>query len=328
MSKRVLFLCTHNSARSQMAQGLLNWLAPRRYTVFSAGTHATQQHPLAVKAMAELGINILPQGVHTLGDYVGQSFDLVVTVCDQAAEECPLFPGAGQQLHWGFADPSRALGTEAERLAAFRHTRDLILVRLQQWLAEQTEPAAYEGCADPAPADNLPTTFPADTTRLTLPPSAGAAPVRVLILCTGNSARSQMAEAWLHHLGGSAYAAYSAGTHPTSVNPQAVQVMAERHIDISQARSKSVTEFLDQPFDYVITVCDRAAEECPIFPGNADRLHWSFPDPAAETGSHAERLQAFRNVRDGLYFQFWRWIAQQLPEEYTEALPRRGEEQG
>ena len=106
MTKRVLFLCTHNSSRSQMAQGLLNWLAPQHYTVFSAGTHPTHQHPLAVKVMAELGINILPPGRACLRDYAGQSFDLVVMVCDQAAEECPVFPGATQQLHWGFADPS------------------------------------------------------------------------------------------------------------------------------------------------------------------------------------------------------------------------------
>jgi arsenate reductase len=132
-----------------------------------------------------------------------------------------------------------------------------------------------------------------------------------------------MAEAWLHHLGGSAYSVYSAGTHPTTVNPLAIQVMAERYIDISHARSKSVTEFLDQSFDFVITVCDRAAEECPIFPGNVQRLHWSFPDPAAETGTLAERLQAFRNVRDGLYFQFWLWITDRLPIDHGEGQPQR-----
>jgi arsenate reductase (thioredoxin) len=137
MKQRILFLCTHNSARSQLAQGLLNWLAPDNYIAFSAGTHPSQQNPLAVKAMAELGINILPQGVHALTDYIGQAFDVVVTVCDQAAEECPVFPGAARQLHWGFADPSLVQGAEDERLEAFRHTRDLILARLQQWLSEQ-----------------------------------------------------------------------------------------------------------------------------------------------------------------------------------------------
>ena len=309
-----------------MAQGLLHWLAPQHYAVFSAGTHPTHQHPLAVKVMAELGINILPQGVHALRDYAGQSFDLVVMVCDQAAEECPTFPGATQQLHWGFADPSVARGTEDERLQAFRHTRDLIEVRLQQWLAEQGEQAITAGETTPPASTFTPHPNPATTAHLT-PLTHPSSPARVLILCTGNSARSQMAEAWLRYLGGSAYAAFSAGTHPTSVNPLAIQVMAERQIDISQARSKSVTEFLDQPFDYVITVCDQAAEQCPIFPGNAKRLHWSFPDPAAVPGSVGERLQAFRNVRDGLYFQFWQWITERLSmEDQQEQSERQGEQ--
>jgi arsenate reductase (thioredoxin) len=325
MTQRVLFLCTHNSARSQMAQGLVNWLAPEEYTACSAGTHPSHQHPLAVKVMAELGITILPQGVHALSDYVGQPFDLVVTVCDQAAEVCPVFPGATRQLHWGFADPSVVRGSEDERLRAFRHTRDLIMVRLQQWLAEQGKlPAAPAPVTSSVPGDPLAYSSPADTAPLTHTTQVVAPPVRVLILCTGNSARSQMAEAWLRYLGGSAYTVNSAGTHPTTVNPLAIQVMAERSIDISQAHSKSVTEFLDQPFDYVITVCDQAAEHCPLFPGKAVRLHWSFPDPAAVTGNVADRLQAFRNVRDGLYFQFWQWITDQLPRDERQ-LDRVGE---
>jgi arsenate reductase len=270
--------------------------------------------------MAELGINILPQGVHALGDYVNEHFDLVVTVCDQAEEECPVFPGAAQQLHWGFADPSRVEGTEELRLRAFRHTRDLIIVRLQQWLAEHGEQMARE--AGTAPGALLPSAA-ADPAYQSLPAAGAGEPTRVLILCTGNSARSQMAEAWLHSLGGSGYAVQSAGTHPTTVNPLAVQVMAERHIDISHARSKSVDEFVDQPFDYVITVCDRAAEACPFFPGNVQRLHWSFPDPAAETGSLADRLQAFRTVRDALYLQFWFWITGQLPINHGEGQAQR-----
>jgi arsenate reductase (thioredoxin) len=158
MKQRVLFLCTHNSARSQMAQGLLNWLAPESYDCLSAGTHPTHQHPLAIEAMAELGINIVPQGVHALDDYIGQSFDLVITVCDQAAEECPVFPGEGQQLHWGFADPSRAAGTKDERLGVFRHTRDLILLRLRQWLAEQEKQVASDTGNKPVPSVDPPRT--------------------------------------------------------------------------------------------------------------------------------------------------------------------------
>ena len=123
---------------------------------------------------------------------------------------------------------------------------------------------------------------------------------RVLILCTGNSARSQMAEGLLRHLGGSAVEARSAGTKPAGLNPLAVQVMREIAVDISAQRSKSVAEFDGQRFDTVITVCDSAAEQCPVFPGAPQRLHWSLPDPAAATGSPEEKLSAFRAVRDSL----------------------------
>ena len=124
--------------------------------------------------------------------------------------------------------------------------------------------------------------------------------VRVLILCTGNSARSQMAEGLLRELGGVGFDVFSAGTQPTAVKPEAVAVMRERGIDISTHRSKHVSEFAGQPFDFVLTVCDSAKEGCPIFPGRAQRLHWSVPDPAAVDGDVRERLEAFRRVRDAL----------------------------
>ena len=132
---------------------------------------------------------------------------------------------------------------------------------------------------------------------------------RVLILCTGNSARSQMAEGWLRHLAGDRFEVASAGTHPSSVNPLAIEAMRERGVDISAHRSKSVQEFVSQPFDYVITVCDDAAEACPVFPGPAQRIHWSFPDPAAVQGSHEERLAAFQQVRDALETHLRDWLA-------------------
>lgn len=131
---------------------------------------------------------------------------------------------------------------------------------------------------------------------------------RVLILCTGNSARSQMAEGWLRHLAGEQMDVESAGTAPSRVNPLAIQAMAERQIDISHHRSKHLNEFLDQPFDYVITVCDNAAEQCPVFPGKATRIHWSFPDPAAVQGTEEERLTSFRQVRDVIEHQFRVWV--------------------
>jgi arsenate reductase len=120
---------------------------------------------------------------------------------------------------------------------------------------------------------------------------------RVLILCTGNSARSQMAEGLLRSMGGEALDVFSAGTRPSIVRPEAVAVMAERGIDLSGHRSKHVDEFTGQTFDYVITVCDHAKDACPIFPGAPRRIHWGLPDPAAAEGPEAERLEAFRNVR-------------------------------
>jgi arsenate reductase len=134
---------------------------------------------------------------------------------------------------------------------------------------------------------------------------------RVLILCTGNSARSQMAEGLLRELASDCYVVFSAGSKPSSVNPLAIQVMHERGIDISTYRSKHLNEFLSLPFDYVITVCDNAAETCPFFPGRAQRIHWSFPDPAAVEGTEAEKLSAFRQVRDDLEAQLRTWIAEQ-----------------
>jgi arsenate reductase len=131
---------------------------------------------------------------------------------------------------------------------------------------------------------------------------------RVLILCTGNSVRSQMAEGWLRHLAGERFEVFSAGTAPSVVNPLAIQVMAEVGIDISRHRSKSVAEFLGQPFDFVITVCDQAAETCPIFPGPAQHIHWSFPDPAAVQGDEEQRLAAFRQVRDGIATRLRDWL--------------------
>ena len=122
------------------------------------------------------------------------------------------------------------------------------------------------------------------------------APIRVLFVCTGNSARSQFAEAILGRLGGPDFEVFSAGTHHGSVNPLTVRTLAVIGIDWSGARSKSVTEFLDQSFDYVITVCDQAREACPVFPGGHESIHWGFDDPAAAQGTEAERLAVFRRV--------------------------------
>ncbi len=120
----------------------------------------------------------------------------------------------------------------------------------------------------------------------------------VLFLCTGNSARSQMAEALLRRRWGPDVEVVSAGTRPTAVNPHTVRVLAEVGIDWSAARSKPLTAFVGRSFDLVVTVCDAAREACPVFPGARRQLHWSFEDPAAAVGSEAERLAVFRRIRD------------------------------
>jgi thioredoxin type arsenate reductase len=138
-----------------------------------------------------------------------------------------------------------------------------------------------------------------------------AQPQRVLFLCTHNSARSQMAEAILRARGGDQVEAHSAGTQPSRVHPLAIQAMREMGIDISDQRSKSLDEFLGQTFDAIVTVCDRAREACPVFPGDPARIHWSIPDPLEAQGSEAEQLEAFRETAAQLdtrihYFLFRR----------------------
>ena len=131
MTKRVLFLCTHNSARSQMAEGLLRKLSGDRFEVFSAGTEKTRVQPLAIEAMREIGIDLSGHTSKTLDAFAGQTFDYVITVCDRANESCPIFPGGTERIHWSFEDPTAATGTDEQKLRAFRTVRDAIQQRLR-----------------------------------------------------------------------------------------------------------------------------------------------------------------------------------------------------
>jgi arsenate reductase len=134
---RVLFLCTHNSSRSQMAEGLLRARGGPAFEVFSAGTQPRTVHPLAVRVMQEIGIDLSLHSAKGIEAFAAEPpMDLVITVCDEAQEACPYFPGARRQVHWGFPDPSRVTGTEDERLAAFRHIRDLIAMKITAFLRE------------------------------------------------------------------------------------------------------------------------------------------------------------------------------------------------
>ncbi|MEK6372222.1 MAG: arsenate reductase ArsC [Acidobacteriota bacterium] len=133
--KRVLFLCTHNSARSQMAEGLLRQLAGDHFEVFSAGTEATRVHPLAIEAMRELDIDISGHTSKTLDAFHGQQFDYVITVCDAANESCPIFSGNAERVHWSFDDPSAATGSGEEKLQVFRRVGGEIAAKLRAFEA-------------------------------------------------------------------------------------------------------------------------------------------------------------------------------------------------
>jgi arsenate reductase len=133
---------------------------------------------------------------------------------------------------------------------------------------------------------------------------------KVLFLCTGNSCRSQMSEGWLRRLAGDQFDVVSAGTHPVGLNPYAVAAMQEVGIDISNHVSERVDPYLGQEFDYVITVCDRAQENCPIFPGASKMLHWSFEDPAKAKGTYEQQMIVFKNIRDEIEEQIRRFITE------------------
>jgi len=135
--QRVLFLCTHNSARSQMGEAFLRSLAGNRFEVASAGTHATRVHPLAIRAMADIGIDLSGQTSKLVGELVHQPWDYVITVCDAANEACPVFPNKSSRLHWSFEDPSQATGTDEQRLDVFLRVRDQIERRIADWIRSQ-----------------------------------------------------------------------------------------------------------------------------------------------------------------------------------------------
>ena len=130
---RVLFLCTHNAARSQMAEGILRNLSHGTVDVFSAGTEPTEVHPLAVQALREMAIDIGGQRSKHVGEFAGQAFDFVVTLCDSARELCPVFPGDPERIHWSFPDPGAVEGTEFERLRAFKRIATELTMRLRSF---------------------------------------------------------------------------------------------------------------------------------------------------------------------------------------------------
>jgi arsenate reductase len=188
---------------------------------------------------------------------------------------------------------------DAGRLARLCLERGSIDLELAPVLAEQRRTIARQRAdLDRLEAEliDLESTIAAARRATTKEDRVSDAPISVLFVCTHNSARSQIAEALLGRYGGSDFEAHSAGTEVTRVNPYAVRVLAEAGIDWSGARSKAITEFLDRRFDYVITVCDRARETCPVFPGSSNTLHWGLDDPSETDGTDEEKLAAFRRT--------------------------------
>lgn len=132
--KRVISLCTGNSARSQMAEGLMNHLSHEEWKVRSAGIFPSYVHPLAIRVMEEIGIDISQQTSKPMNQFLNEVFDYIITLCDEAAQSCPTFPGQGKRLHWSFQDPAAAIGTIEERLAVFRRVRDEIRTKIEEFL--------------------------------------------------------------------------------------------------------------------------------------------------------------------------------------------------
>jgi arsenate reductase len=136
--KRVLFICTGNSARSQIAEGLLNALGSGQWEVQSAGVFPSYVHPLAIRAMEEIGIDISQHTSKSMDQFINEKFDYVITLCDDAAKFCPNFGGHGKRLHWPFEDPAAAIGTIEERLAVFRRVRDEIKAKIEEFLKSES----------------------------------------------------------------------------------------------------------------------------------------------------------------------------------------------
>jgi arsenate reductase len=137
--KRVLFICTHNSARSQMAEGIMNALYGDKFQAFSAGTNPSKVNPLAIEVLKEIGIDISHHRSKSIDEFKGETFDYVVTVCDNAKENCPYFPGGKKYVHRGFMDPASVEGTYEEKLSAFRKVRDEILNWIKEFFIENKE---------------------------------------------------------------------------------------------------------------------------------------------------------------------------------------------
>lgn len=284
----VLFLCTGNSARSIMAEALLNSIGKGRFRAYSGGSHpAGAVNPHAIEEITSIGYSTQNLRSKSWDEFAAPDaphMDFVITVCDKAAGEvCPVWPGQPVNAHWGFQDPASVKGDDATRRAAFARVCREIKNRLDIFMC--------------LPLDKL--------ERMALKKNVEeiGKVYNVLFICTGNSARSVMSEALVTILGQGRFRGFSAGSRPGgSVNPFAIeQIKAfDHYYPTENMRSKSWEEFSRQDapkMDFIITVCDNAAgEECPYWPGHPATAHWGYEDPAALEGSDEAKRALFAKV--------------------------------
>lgn len=307
---KILFLCTGNSARSIMAEYLMRKIDPKRFESFSAGANPKG-------AVNSYALRVLKDSYHidaadahskSWEEYIsaGTRFDFVITLCEKAKEACPAFPSQPITAHWSSPDPAEFEGDDEATVNYFakvalqiRRRIDLFCslpfekldgLRLQQMTTEiGHKEKLQESNSRMIPKSTKPT---------------------VLILCTGNSCRSHLAEGILRKAAGDLMEVHSAGSNPAGyVHPKAIQVLQEIGIDISNHISKHMNEFLDRDVTTVITVCGNADHACPMFPGQVNRHHWGFEDPAHATGTEEEVLNCFRRVRDQIKLVFEAYAA-------------------
>jgi arsenate reductase len=292
----VLFLCTGNSARSIMAEVILNHLGRGRFRAFSAGSHpGGSVNPLALEQLQRARLSSEGLRSKSWDEFAtpdAPPLDFVFTVCDKAAGEvCPIWPGQPMTAHWGIEDPAAVEGSDDDKRHAFSLASAQLTRRISLFLSLPF--AKLDAMALKGELDSIGRLREAD--GATQRSKAMQSRKTVLVLCTGNSCRSQMAEAILNHDLGDKVRALSAGTRAQpKVADGAIAALKQAGLPVEGLYPKDVEAVMNEAIDLVVTVCDNAKESCPIFPRPVPRIHLPFHDP------HGEPLESFVRVRDDI----------------------------